>query len=530
MSYRLQHAGVVVDARAALDFKRYPFIPYILDEDFTRLTIVKGAQMGFTIACIMKALEHAKSGKHRGIGYFFPTASEVTDFAKARWNPMMRDNPELWGQFVADDADSAGLKIIGNTTLYFRGAGQRGTGRSEKSTSKQKSMPLDEYYLDEADEMEDDRKDAIAYRTDAAENPQRTDLSTPTLPDWGVDYDYGKSDKSVWQWKCELCGHWTCLDLSYPDCIAQPNNKNPYLRCDHCKKELIRRKGEWVARETSVTDHKGLWASQLNSPTQSALTIVKKAVTALETGRKRQFENQTLARAFAEVDQAITEQQLNAMITTEERPLMHEGPASLGCDPGRPNWYEVAIRITELDSLVIARGKVDSLDELDKIWSQYNCESGVIDRAYDPSKVASFCKDHPGCYGALYVGGKTGEPDWDHKNQTVNLGRTRTLDDAHNLILAGRVKHIRKDEFWTEHYVPQMVNLKRASIVTNQQTGEERAIWVITGGRKNDHLRHADAYCQVALTRCGIAHEYRRGVKAARGSGKTKRPRSAMTA
>lgn len=528
-SYYLAHSGIRIDGGQRLNFQRYPYIPELLDEDPPRTTILKGAQMGFTIACIMKALEYAKEGGIRGVGYFFPTESEVSDFAKARFGPMMTSNPDVWGNYV-QDTDSAALKRVGDTFLYFRGAGQKGSGSATKSMSKQKSIPLDVEILDERDEMDDSRVDAIEHRLDGSTRPIIIQLSTPTLPGYGVDMEYMKSDQRVWMWKCQHCGEWTCLELSYPDCLVEPSGKEPYYQCQHkrCKKELDRVQGEWVARNTEVKDHFGYWIGQMSSPTKTARDIVRAVEDAAEKGRQRELQNQTFARAYAEVDEEITREMLEALIQPHAiRPLRHEGPCAMGVDPGKPHWYEIRARISETDSEVVAMGRADSYEELDRLALNFNVQCGIIDQGYDPSAVAKFVRDHAGWYGCLYVGGKKSSPDWDYMERLVKTGRTRLLDDAQNAIIKKRVKYHQKTEFWDKHFVPQMTNLKRASIDKNVKTGETEAVWVVTGGQKNDHLRHADAYCNLALERVGLS----KSVMAMRnrpdkGRSKVSRPKS----
>ena len=102
------------------------------------------------------------------------------------------------------------------------------------------------------------------------------------------------------------------------------------------------------------------------------------------------------------------------------------------------------------------------------------------------------------------------------------------LDDAHNSMLNKHVKHYQKDEFWIKHFVPQMTQLKRATI-ENAKTGEREGVWVVTGGQKNDHLRHADAYCDLAISRCGISANVQRMAANARKKKKSNRRRTAMT-
>jgi hypothetical protein len=525
-SYRLQHQGVTIDGTVALDFNLYPFIPQIIDDHAPKITVLKAAQLGITIACIMRALEDAKRLKLRGIGYMFPSSDEVSDFAKARFGPMMTNNHTLWGQYVKD-TDSAALKRINQTFLYFRGVGQRGGGTTKRSTSKLKSIPLDHLYLDERDEMDDDRVDAVQHRLDGSLAPEEFVLSTPTLPGYGVDYDYKLSNQSVYMWQCWRCNEWTCLELSYPECIVQPREGDPFYQCDKCGKPLDRGKSEWVARKPDITDHLGYWVSQLCSPTKTAKDMVLAAQKAVETGRRDEHENQNLARAYAEVEQEITKQQLEELVMPDEiRPLKHEGPCAMGVDPGKPHWYEVRVRITEKDSTVIAMGQADTYAELSRIAKDFNVESGVMDQGYDPSAVAEFCSSHRGWFGGLYIGRKVSEPDWDYNERMVKMGRTRTLDDAHNTILNGRVRYHQKTKFWEKHFLPQMTQLKRAKI--EDGVGTRSGVWVVTGGSKNDHMRHADAYCDMAVGKCGVAHNVRRMHEKAKGAPR-KAKRSGMT-
>lgn len=517
--------GVTIDGGTPLDFQRYPYLPEIVDGHSRHTTIIKGAQMGFTIACILRVLEEAKTSGLRGILYGFPTDREVQDFSKARFGPLLGNNATVWGADLGE-TDSAGLKQIGGTFVYFRGIGQKG-GATAKSTSQLKSIPIDRLYFDERDEMDDSRVDAAEHRLDGSLCPEETILSTPTLPGYGVDLAYQSSDQRSWLWKCERCNEWTCLEDTYPDCIAEPLNDDPYYLCMRCREPLAKTFGEWVARKPEVDDHRGYWASQLCSPTKTALDIIQAADLAVKRGRMREFYNQTLARAYAEVEDQITEQQLSELVREEQRPLRHEGPCAMGVDPGKPHWYEVRVRVTERDAVQVARGRADTYEELARVAKQYSVESGVMDMGYDPSAVARFCEEHPGWYGCLYVNAKKSDADWNHKDRIVKVGRTRLLDDSHNEIMAKRISYYAKDEFWHDEFVPQMTNLKRTT-VENAVTGQRDAVWIVTGGRKNDHLRHASAYAHLAMERVGLARSVQRLHNRARSAGGSRRPRSAM--
>lgn len=514
-AYRMQFAQVMIDGGDVVDFTRYPYLAEIIDQHCRKTTIIKGAQMGFTVACILRCLEEARTENLRGILYLFPTDGEVQDFSKARFSPLMAQNEHVWGSDVVGNVDAAGLKEIGSSFIYFRGAGQKG-GAKQKSMSKLKSMPVDRLYGDERDEMDDSRWDAAEKRLDGSTCPEQTILSTPTIPDYGVDLEYQASDQSSVQWRCATCNGWTCLEDTYPECIAEPLNGEPFYLCGKCRGQLKRSRMEWVARKPELSKaHRGFWASQLCSPTKTPADIIRAAAEATERGRMREFYNQTLARPYAEVEDQITQQQLEDLLTDEPRPLRHEGPAAMGVDPGKPHWYEIRVRISDKDTVQIARGRADTFDELAQIAKKYNVESGVMDQGADTSSVIDFCRNHPGWYGCLYVNAKKTDPDWIHDERLVKVGRTWLLDESHRAIVGKRVKFYAKDEFWADQFVPQMMNLKRI-VIEDDETGQREARWVVTGGRKNDHLRHANAYAHLACERVGLVRSIERFEQRAR--------------
>jgi len=523
-AYRLHKAAVRIDGGRYLDWTRYPYCVEILDDDCRETTIIKAAQAGLTIVCVLKAVEQACAEDLRGIGYFFPTHGETLDFSKARFGPMLEYNPGIWPS-VKSEVDSAGLRQFGETFVYLRGAGQRGGG-SNRSTSPIKSIPLDRIFFDEFDEMDPNRVDAAMHRLDGSTEPQTTKLSTPTLPGYGVDLDYQQSDQRHWYWQCQRCRHGTCLELEYPDCIAEPLGGEPYYLCRHCHEPLDRVEGVWHAHRPEVLDHRGYWISQLSTPTKTAADIIQASLEADRVGRHREFTNQTLGRPYAEVEDQITREQLEERQTEQPRPLSHPGPCCMGVDPGKPHWYEVRARVTENDFEQVARGQADSYEELARIAKRYNVTSGCMDQGYDPSAVSSFVRAHKGWWGCLYVNSKRTDPDWDAKNRVVKAGRDRVLDESHHEILSGRISFYAKDDGW-EQFVAQMCNLKR-TMIEDATTGGRTSRWVVTGGMKNDHLRHAGTYAYLSGTRVGMAKQSRRAYESARKAVRQPRPKSAM--
>jgi hypothetical protein len=519
-SYRLQSEGVKIDGGHRIDFKRYPFVMDLLDEDSRTTTILKGGQMGFSIMAVLKSLELAREGGRRSILYYFPSHADTLAFSKSRFAPMMHDNPGVW-PIRPGDVDAAELRRIGDTFLLFRGVGQ--IGKVQSSTSALKSTPADILVLDEVDEMNPQRIDTVLHRLDASLDPQLIELSTPTFPGSHIDASYQKSNQSVWEWRCKSCDGWTCLELTYPDCIVEPLGQAPYYQCQHCHEPLARTKGRWRARRPEITDHRGFWVSQLSSPTRTAADVVEEGQKAADSGRFREFYNHVLAQPYADVDDFIAPKELEACLTQDPRPLRHEGPSAMGVDPGKIHHYEVRVRMNDKDSVQIARGAAHSYAELHDVTRKLNVESGVMDVGFDPTAVMEFVHNHPGWWGCRYTTGSVREPQWNHKERIVTVNREWSLDRVHQDVLTRRVSFYAKDEGWPE-YVAQLSNLKR-TVVEHPTTGQRKAVWAVIG-QKNDHLHHAAGYCALACDRAPLVASVQRQHKKRKTTRRA--PRSAM--
>lgn len=505
-SYRVHHSHIAIDGGVIANFKDYPYIPEMIDSTVPIMTVVKGAQMGMTIGGALRVTERAKSGylrngdPIRGIGYWFPKASDAIKFSKARMNPLLQNNPHYYKPETIS-ADSAELKIVNGVNIYLKGTGAKGTTHTDASGVK--SDPMDIIVLDERDEMADDRVDSVEHRLDASRAPEILTFSTPTAPGYGVDALYQESDQSSWHWRCTHCNEWVCFEDAYPECLAEPTNKDPFYICVKCREPFVKVKGMWVARRPSLSEeHRGLAISQLSSKVRTALDIMQEAEKAELRGHHREFENQVLGRPYADANDMVTEQQLNDCLSDRVRPIRDNGPSCMGVDPGKIHHYEVRKRVSDGDTIQIARGSAQSYEELSNIVKRLKVTAGVMDKGFDPSAVGKFCDDHPGFYGARYVESKTSEPNWNHKEREVKVGRTWLLDAAHRDIQEKRVSFYRKDDDWSE-FVSQMTNLIRV-VHENKLTGERKARWVVSG-KKNDHLRHAGAYCLLASSRVELA-------------------------
>lgn len=519
-SYRLNALSIRVDGQP-LDFKRYCYLPKMLDDDHPDQSTKKAAQLGFTTTEILRVIDYMRTNPVRGVGYIFPRDADVSDFSKARFNRILGENEAL--RSIVQDTDSTNLKQIAGSYIYFRGAGEK--GRVSKSEAKLKSVPFDIMILDERDEMSDERVEALMFRLSGSENPMIRRLSTPTVPMYGIDLDYEASDQQCWLWRCNHCNAWVSLEDDWPDCIAEIQDSVFYL-CPKCREPIARDRGDWVAKRPSVTDKRGWFVSQLSSPTRSPLQVLLEWNKAQDTGRFTQFYRQTLARAYAEIEDELTEAMLKACLGPDPRLTRHEGPCVMGVDPGAKDLhYIVAGRVTDKDSEVYTWGKCADFSQIHDIAKAFNVQVGVIDAMAETRSVMNFVREHSGWFGCRYVDAPKPDFQWDPKARQVIVNRTDSLDASHQAITNSKVRFPRPDTRWHELVLPQMQNLVR-TVRTHELTGEEKAVWIVRG-TKNDHLRHAWNYATIALSRVSLTDRSRRAQRA-HGPRPSTRPKGFM--
>ncbi len=220
----------------------------MLNEDAPRQVFLKGAQIGVTSVIMLKTLYGLIAHRYpQGALYLFPSRGDVLDFSRGRLNPLINDNESV-AKFV-QDTDSQTIKRIGKAMLYLRGAKSTSRVQGMKRSSTQlKSVPVDRVVFDEADEMEPAMIDLAKERLSHSSIKEEIYLSTPTIPDYGVDKLFQESDQRHWFIRCSKCGKETCLELEFPDCLEELSDGRVIRLCQRCRdNEIFPENGFWRA-------------------------------------------------------------------------------------------------------------------------------------------------------------------------------------------------------------------------------------------------------------------------------------------
>lgn len=509
-AFRLSRMGLRIDG-VKFDLSKYPYLIDILDDDHPDQCIIKGSQLGLTIALICRVIDRGIHRKYvRGAGYYFPTDDDVSDFSRARFARMLEDNAAL--RKHVGGVDSVGLRRVGDAYMYFRGA---------KSKSGVKSIPCDEVVFDEIDEMEPAQVEQIEHRLDAAMeneggfNGLRTAISTPTIPDFGIAELYDKSDQHQWLVKCVHCNSWRCLEKDFiedPEKFLQWNDDGTasYF-CLECDRELERFGSEvssqWVASKPDAAS-RGRWVSQLNSFHVSPAAVLRDFEYRQKRGSMQHLYNHRIGLPYAEIDDQLSREMVLAACSNEPRATAGEGPCIMGVDPGkRVLHYMIGER--RADDLVHSPnyGVVDSFDDIGDLMRRFNVQICVVDEMAETRAVREFKKKTPNVWGCWYADKKKDDYTWNERERTVTVGRTESLDASHRRIIRKQTTFHKPQKLTHSLLVPQLTNMARIRETdderTGKRTGQVKIRWVVVG-TKNDHLRHADNYMEIAATRSPI--------------------------
>ena len=472
-----------------------------LEEDHPEQCFIKGAQIGASEINVLKTLHgHIHGRYNQGSLYLFPTRDDVGDFAQTRFDPLIAKNPFI-GAYVKG-TDRKNVKEIGGGHLYLRGArSTRKIGGTKKSSTALKSISVDRVVFDEFDEMEESMIELAQYRVAHSAVQELIYLGTPTIPDYGIDAKYQKSDQRVWMVECPKCGKEASLDLEFPNSIRRRLDGSAYRACVHCHAEVHPSRGRWVAQYPSRSDTLvGWWISQLNSLYVNPTNILDRYEDP-PYGDLSEVMNSTLGRAYIPAENRLTHADVYACCGNDPMVNKNEGPCCMGVDVGTNLHVVIAQRLTRKTLKVLKVCRVQSFNDLHDLARDFNVKSAVIDLFPEKRKVVEFQKsENFSVFGCNYVETKTGQIAWDEKDKIIKGNRTEICDISHELVTdpGGLVLPRRNAEI--DEFVKEVCNMAKV-LEEDPNTGSKTFRYKKLSS--NDHYRHALNYCILASERIG---------------------------
>lgn len=462
----------------------------------------KAAQLGFTEIEILKTIHGMTYGHYPvGVMYLFPTADDVSDFTKARFNPLIKDNYEAIGQYVRD-TDSATIKRIGRAMLYLRGA--RSTSNVEgmkKDAAKLRSAPVDKLIFDERDLMEHEMVTLALERMSHSSVQEVVEFSTPTIPDYGVDKTYQQSDQRIWVHKCKKCRKEQCLEMEFPNCIGERSDGTRYRACVKCGNELIPDEGQWVAQYPGK-EWAGWWISQLNSAYVDPGYILD-LYNDPPNGNIQEVYNSKLGMAYIAAENRLTANDVYSCCSRDAMESKSSRINAMGVDVGS----ELNVLIGRLGSAgkikVVHAARLSEFNDLHDLAKRFNVKVAVFDMYPETRKVRDFqAAEDFDVYLCAYREDLKGGESIDELNGEMVAARTEICDRSHDIVSKGAIDFPRRSPEM-EIVAQQMAAIAKV-LEKKADTGLNVYRYRKLGA---DHYRHSLNYLVLAIDQCRSAME-----------------------
>lgn len=455
------------------------------------IAVEKGVQLGASEWLINEALWCADT-RHAGRGnslYVMPTQAYVTDLVQGRVDPAIENSEHLralmeWGQ--GKPPNNVRVKRLGGGGyIYFRGA------EVERQLT---TVDVDLVLLDELDYMNARTLEIARRRLSSSKSPLIRAVSTPTLPDHGIDALFLESDRRRWLLKCGHCGEWQ--DLKWESNV---DLERIALVCCKCRQTLdVAGMGEWVPEREGQFEIHGYHLSGLLNPRLDLRRLISASLAA-DHSSLQQFYNSDLGVSYVPPGGFLSMRDLDACC----RPGLYLATQVSDCNMGVDVGTKLHVVIREKRDgryVLVAVLVVDNFEDLEPLMRIYDVKSCVIDASPDLRKALEFARQHPRDVLLCYYGRKNRDHDWSqegevHANRTVALDETFSrFREGINLLPENGRDLIPPEVGGCGEYFRQLMAPVR--VIKEGPDGNPESTY--DNRSKADHFAHAEVYCTLA--------------------------------
>ena len=471
-----------------------------------RKCYMKATQMGITEIEVLESL-HGMIYKNypSGVLYMFPTADDVGEFSKSRFNSLIDANRETIGRYVKTGGrgtDTTSLKKIHDAFLYLRGARLSQTvGIDAKESAKLRSIPVDCVKFDEYDLMDESVVLKAIGRMGHSAIKKEVYLSNPTVPGFGIDVIFKQSDQRHLFHKCECGMFMNALD-SFPDCVKLREDGTGYTACTKCGREILDRSvGEWVPAERDNADYMTGWQlSQLNSNFVDPAEILT-AFNDPPHGNLGDVYRLKLGLSYVATEDKLSLNTVRECCNNNMMSSMSPGPCAMGVDVGKTKHVVIGTRTGKEKFEIVKAIRVSDWNDIHDLAVKFNVRCAVIDsRPYEDAARAFQKAESYRIYLCEYNENSVAEMQFNLKTGIVKVNRTEICDMTHRHIIEKNIV-IPREGGEMDIFIKQLCSIAKV-LETNKRTGTPiyryRAM-------DDDHYRHALNYFILAATKGHIS-------------------------
>lgn len=509
-----------------VDLEQFSFqiLPFYDDEIALAREVVykKSTQVGASTGSWRWAIHRADQFGERVI-YFFPTDVHVTDFNDQRIDPSIEASEYLKSRIPAGRVHRKTLKQIGLGDIALRGMA---------SKNSVQSVDADALVIDEYDECEPGRISEAEKRLSGAKaagrQPRLRRLGRPSVPGYGIDKEYDRSDQRRWEVECPECGEVQPIDWASNmrwktraggETEMRPGHDEPedpddvviaWRACRACDASLEPPKGSeigplhagrWVPQSPGPGRIPGFWLQRLIVPRTDLEQIV---VDSRKTKPKEveSFFNADLGLAFATEDAYLTDVHLdraaNDLEALHDSLQGYDGWRLIIAGVDAASERHLNMRISEVTAdgrrRAIYLGQPKNFDEVVELMDRFRISVLVGDSQPERRLMRALAAAFP---GRVFLCRYDEKPEadairYDPEKNLITVNRTEAIDAMMDAYRNGTVTAIRQEPpAWRE----QMKSMKRR--LEEDSKGRPVKRYVSTSSMGDDYA-HAETFEVVA--------------------------------
>lgn len=468
----------------------------------------KGRQIGITELSVTEAICFLDQNPNTNLIYTFPRDKQLETLATTRINPAFNETPRM--RRLLTGVNQQQTKRINQSHLILRSAWEAGLGEG---------VNADVVVFDEKDRMKPGIEVAFKESMASSSFGWVRDVSTPTLPNRGVDETYQLSDQRNWFVKCSRCGHKQPIThesikqmVNLPMVLPKelPKDAFEYL-CEKpkCGGVLNRMHGEWVAKRPSVQRVRGYHMPQMIAIWLSATDIMQKRV---DYKFIQLWTNYVLGEVALGESILLHDSDFDA--ANAGHPLIHGRTAdwvyiTVGIDWGHKNWLVVQGLNTNGRQYILNGNmfvdnrseELQSVRRIDEWIERFQPDMIIADDGYGKDRNAYLLRRYGegrffACrYNPAEKGGQTFTPSWQPARNQVLCDRTMALKNLCRLI-KDREIGFPNDE---HEIIKALITHLKALMPMLEEDEETKEVIEVINSTGDDHLAHALFYSQLAM-------------------------------
>lgn len=475
------------------------------------IAVQKPSQAGVSTWAILTELH---DGRYWGINqiHTLPTKTDVEKFVPSKVNEIIERNPVIKQGLSKKEVNAVAQKQLGKGFLYYKGT---------ISESDSLMLTSDRNTYDELDKS--DMKQIANYgsRQEGADSwRQKRWISTPTVPEYGINKVILESDQKHWRFNCQACGHEQHME--WPKNVSFERKCYVCSKCDEPLSREAVRKGKWKAKyphrspdpKTGKGGISGYLLTQMIFPWIEASELIEYYNDAVAGRKERTLEyffNHKIGVPYVSADSRISANIITQNCTSREHVELN---SCMGVDVQERELY-VMIG-TEEGAFVIARlqdtPEKDKWERWAELMEVYDVRYCVIDGGYKPNDVMEAAKRFP---GRVWINRYKDDPkkvkivrfadddsftgkqlEWEEEIQILTE-RDRMIDFTLNKLRQGGIRFFYSPNDEAIKLLIEHVSTTYARTVSDK-LGHTSREWVSTG---KDDLLHAMIYYVIALMR-----------------------------